>query len=399
MGGIRLGAHTLTGKQHDVSEDDSLRGQQLIAHVACQAQAAAHKGAGGWNDTWVVCSTCGQRYTGAMRLGLARELVRRLEKRAPEDAHRLAARSNLGDALMDAGDLGGAEALLRDVLAIRRLAWGRADPTTRDTAGILADVLDLQGHHAGAVALYREVLAATPAKEQEHQNTLVTKSNLANALSRMDDYAEAKALLRGVQATQERLHGPADARALQTASMLGCVLQDQGKHGEAEALHRPTLAARRRVLGPEHPDTLMTAYNLARCLTHQVQHAEAEELLRGVLAVEQRTKGSGHADTLTTAVQLGTVLGTQGKYAEMEAVYRPTLAARRRVLGPEHPDTLMTAYNLARCLTHQGQHAEAEELLRGVLAVEQRTKGPGHADTLQTASLLSRVQGAASTTQ
>ena len=283
------------------------RGDAGLAHVACQARAAAHKGAGGWNDAWAACPTCGQRYTGGMRLGLAHEAMRRLEKRAPEDGDHLTARRNLGEALQDAGDLAASEALLRDVLAIRRRVGGRTNPSTRATARILADVLALQGHHAEAVALYREVLAATPAKEQESESTLANKANLAATLSEMGDQAEAEALLRGVQATQERLHGPDDARTLQTASMLGGVLEDQGKYAEAEAVFRPTLAALGRVLGPEHPQTLTTAYNLARCLHRQGQHAGAEELLQVVLAAEQRTKGPGHTGTLRTASTLAAV--------------------------------------------------------------------------------------------
>ena len=284
------------------------RGDAGLAHVACQAQAAAHKGAGGWNLAWAQCPTCGQRYMGAMRLGLAREAVRRLEKRALEDGgNLLAARVNLGQALNEAGDLAEAEALLRDVLAIGRRAYGRTNPATRDTARNLADVMRRQGHHAEAAALYREILAATPAKEQEDNSTLVTKANLAATLSDMGDHAEAEALLRGVQATQERLYGPADARTLTTAVQLGVALHTQGKHAEVEAVYRPTLAAQRRVLGPEHPHTLTTAHNLAGCLYHQGQHAEAVELLQGALAVEQRTNGLGHADTLRAASLLAMV--------------------------------------------------------------------------------------------
>ena len=288
------------------------RGDAGLAHVACQARAAAHQGAGGWNDAWHICPTCGQFYTGGMQLGLAHEAVRRLETRAPEDGHRLAARLNLGDALKDTGDFAGAEVLLRDVLAIRRRAWGRANPATRATARILADVLGWQGCHAGAVTLYREVLAATPAKEQEDQNTLAAKGNLAKALSVMGDHAEAEALLRGVQATKERLHGPADARVLTTTGQLGPVLHSQGKHAEAEAVYRTTLAGQRRVLGPEHPETLRSASNLAGWLSGQGQHAEAEELLWGVLAAQRRTKGPGHADTLRTASSLSRVQEAAG---------------------------------------------------------------------------------------
>ena len=284
------------------------RGDAGLAHVACQARAAAHKGAGGWNQAWAVCPTCGQPYTGGMQLGLAHEAVRQLEKRGPEDDDCLCARRNLCDALMDAGDLGGAGVLLREVLAIRRRVWGRTDPATRNTACVLAIVLKRQGHHAGAVALYREFLAATPAEEQESESTLAAKGNLAIALSAMGDHAEAEALLRGVHATKERLHGPDDARTLTTAVQLGAALQRQGKDAEAEAIHRPALAAQRHVLGPDHPRTLTAASNLALCLFTQGQHAEAEELLRGVLAAEQRTKGPNHAATLQTASVLATML-------------------------------------------------------------------------------------------
>ena len=40
----------------------------------------------------------------------------------------------------------------------------------------------------------------------------------------MGDHAEAEALLRGVHATQERLHGPDDVRTLQSAGQLGAAL-------------------------------------------------------------------------------------------------------------------------------------------------------------------------------
>ena len=282
------------------------RGAAGLAHVACQAQAAACKGAG-WDPAWARCPTCGQAYTGGMQLGLAHEVVRRLEKRGPEDHHHLVAQASLGQALKDAGDLAGAEVLLRDVLAIRRRVWGRASPATLETAGTLALVLNDQGHHAGAAALFREILAATPAKEQEGQNTLGAKGNLATALSMMGDHAEAEALLRGVHATRVRLHGPADARTLTTAMQLGEELLFQGKHAESEAICRPTLAAQRRILGPEHPDTLLTARYLARCVFVQSQHAEVEELLQGLLAAHQRTKGPGHADTLRAASSLASV--------------------------------------------------------------------------------------------
>ena len=96
------------------------RGAAGLAHVACMAQAAAHRGVG-WNTAWEGCRTCGQRYTGGMRTGLARSssFVWRTERRAPEDRHRLRARGSLREALRHAGECTQAEVLPRYLLAIR----------------------------------------------------------------------------------------------------------------------------------------------------------------------------------------------------------------------------------------------------------------------------------------
>ena len=80
------------------------RGDAGLAHVACLAEVAARK-KGGVHEGWVECPTCGQRYTGAMFLGLQRALVHRMRTRPRHDYDRLAAEANLGSALRQAGKL------------------------------------------------------------------------------------------------------------------------------------------------------------------------------------------------------------------------------------------------------------------------------------------------------
>ena len=253
------------------------RGDAGLAHIACRANVAGHKSRG-CNLAWEFCPTCDQRYTGRMRMGLAREIVRRMEGRAPQDVHRLTARQNLGQALHAAGEHGEADVLLRDVLATFHRWVGPAHSGTRTARMALANGLLRQNRHAEAAPVLREMLAATPAKEQEHPNTLAAKANLAGALSEMGNHAEAEVLLRGVRATQDRLYGAEDARPLVTATMQGEELQAQGRDAEAEAIYRPTLALQQRVLGREHPSTLHTMHSLAVSLHRQGSHTEAEPL-------------------------------------------------------------------------------------------------------------------------
>ena len=89
------------------------RGDGGLAHLACRAEVATRK-ARGWHEGWYQCPTCGQRYTGAMQLGLARACTERFKRtRRPGDTHRLAAEDNLGIALRCAGELDGDKAVFR----------------------------------------------------------------------------------------------------------------------------------------------------------------------------------------------------------------------------------------------------------------------------------------------
>ena len=293
------------------------RGAAGLAHVGCKARVAAHVSAG-WNDAWAECLTCGQFYTGGMQLGLARELVRQMERRAPADDHRLTALCNLGQALKEAGEHDEAEVLLRDVLVLRRRAFGAKHPCTLNVGTILAETMRLCGRFAEAVALYQQILAATPASFKEHENTLGAQRSCADALSKLGNHAEAEVLLRGILATEDVKYGPGDARTLQTRQTLGDVLREQGKHAEAGCVFRPTMAAMQRVLGPEHPETLRTMHLLARCLGNQGHHAAAELLLQSVLEGRRRACGPEHPDTLATAGLLADTQDALVRHAEAE---------------------------------------------------------------------------------
>jgi len=54
------------------------RGDAGWVHLQCHIARAVHTD-GGYNAAWTTCSLCSQEYTGEMMLGLARELMRRLE--------------------------------------------------------------------------------------------------------------------------------------------------------------------------------------------------------------------------------------------------------------------------------------------------------------------------------
>jgi hypothetical protein len=283
------------------------RGDAGLAHVECRAMAAGHRMAN--NNTyegWQSCATCGQQFTGAMRLGLADARWSTVERLPEEDGQRMAA------------------------------------------AMTLATALQAQGMYAKAEPLFRKLLAsAQRLLGPEHHNTLLAAANLVAALGSQGKCTEAETICHEVYAVQIRVLGPEDPRALITAVNLAMALQSQGRYVEAESLLRETLTVERRVLGSEHPRALKTTASLANALNSQGRYVEAETMFREVLVVQRRVLGAEHPDTLMTAANLSYALYAQGKLCEAEEIYRETIAAMQRVLGPEHPHTLTASENLA----------------------------------------------------
>jgi tetratricopeptide (TPR) repeat protein len=300
----------LDGNPRPIQSGCACRGDAGLAHVECRAKDAAHRMKNrGDVARWWECGTCGQRFTGAMQLGLACAWWSTAKRLPEKNEQRLQAAQNLANAFFHQGKYAEAETLFGEVLVVRRRVLG-----------------------------------------PEHPHTLMTATNLASALIRQGKYAEAETMYHGVLEVQRRVLAPEHPDTLMTAGNLANSLNCQDKYAEAEIMYREVLVARRRVLGPEHPETLMTAGNLANSLDNQGKYTEAEIMYREVLVVLRRVLGPEHPGTLMTAGNLASNLNNQSKHAETETMFHEVLAVQRRVLGPEHPDTLMTAGKLEACV-------------------------------------------------
>jgi tetratricopeptide (TPR) repeat protein len=300
----------LDGDPRPIQSGCACRGDAGLSHVECRAKDAAHRTKNrGDVKGWWECGTCGQRFTGAMKLGLAEAWWSTAQRLPEEGGQRLKAAVILATALNGQGRNAEAETMHREVLVVQRRVLGQEHPDTLTTAGNLASSLDSQGRYSEAESLYREVLVV-----------------------------------------QRRVLGPEHPDTLTTAGNLASSLDDQGRCSEAETMHREVLVVRRRVLGPEHPHTLVSANNLAGALNDQGRDAEAEAVFCEVLVVQRRVLGPEHPNTLMTAGNLANVLFTQGDHAEAERMFREVLVVQRRVLGPEHPDMLWTNERLEACV-------------------------------------------------
>jgi hypothetical protein len=133
-----------------------------LAHVGCLIEkAVAQQPHRGSKVRWE-CQTCGQRFTGAMRTGLAEAWWSRVCDQAEESEERLAAAANLADsdARKGQGQYAEAERIEQEVLGARRRLLGDEHPHTLRSAAKLALSLLFQGKHEQAERIEREVLGA-----------------------------------------------------------------------------------------------------------------------------------------------------------------------------------------------------------------------------------------------
>ena len=79
-------------------------------------------------------------------------------------------------------------------------------------------------------------------------------------MAALGDHDGALAEYRDVLAAQLRVLGPDHPSTLTTRHQVAREMAARGDHAGAEAEYRDVLAARLRVLGPDHPATLTTRH-------------------------------------------------------------------------------------------------------------------------------------------
>jgi len=275
-----------------------------------------------------------------------------------------------------------AESLLRQAVALDRVAVGAEHPDTLAASAALGHCVEHEGHLPEAEKIDRETLGtAARVLGANHRTTLQTEANLASTLDSEGQLAESDRIYRETLALQQRNFGSDDPDTLQTMRGLGWTLTDRGQYVEAEKLYRQLLVIRQRVLGPEDPETLNTMQELGTVLGYEKRNNEAEQILRPTLDTQRRVLGPEHQNTLATINNLGIVLQQEKKYDEAEALYRTAAEVIGRTLGPDNRNTLLARLNIAVVKEKTGQFAEAEKIYKDVLNIQVRTLGRDHPDT------------------
>jgi Tetratricopeptide repeat len=279
---------------------------------------------------------------------------------------------DLADNAAQAIDLG--EPLVAD----REQVLGESHPDTLITRSNLAEAYRAAGRAGDAIPLHERTLAdRVRVLGESHPDTLRSRNNLAAAYVAAGRAEDAIPLHERTLADRERVLGESHPDTLRSRNNLADTYRAAGRAGDAIPLHERTLADSERVLGESHPSTLSSRNNLAAAYVAAGRAGDAIPLHERTLADRVRVLGESHPSTLSSQNNLADTYRTVGRVGEAIPLFETSLAGFERVLGAEHPDTVIVRENLAGARREvEGQGNSAAGLRTGVQRTGRDTTWP-----------------------
>jgi serine/threonine-protein kinase len=318
---------------------------------------------------------------------LLRGAISRLdfEPRLTEAA--VGARLSLVNALRRAGRLEEADSLTLD--AIVRARESGSDTLIANGLTTRAAVLINQRKGAEAEPLAREAWERYVAiRGEDAPVTILTLSNLGQALFVQSKYAEAEPILRRVLELYRRVTGEESPQAGLAWNNLSALLQAQGRPREAEVAARRALAVWRGSYGDRHQRVTLVMSNLGSMLRAQGKLDEAERMQRAALRIMREILPAGHLDIAVAHNNLAHAIEEADRYVDAETEYRAAAGELAKGALAESPVRGTFLANLGRVIDLQGRSAEAEETLRRALTIQRELIPGPHANTATTLALL-----------
>jgi serine/threonine-protein kinase len=285
---------------------------------------------------------------------------------------------NLAGALIDAGDLNGAEATERQTLALQRKLLGNEHPDLAYPLNNLGFLLLEKGDWQAAEPVLRENLELLRKTLGEKNARFATAlNNWARVLQGKGNYTQAEATFKQALEIFTQTNGPISWSAAKVIGNLGLVQFDKRDYAAAERYDRQALEIDHKLGGDENPQAASALTNLAEDRAFQGDPASAEPLLRQALAIRQKEWASGHPGVIAAQVRLAEVLTAEGEAPEAEPILRQALASAQAAPFPLLPWQIAEVQSaLGMCLLALNRPAEGEPLFKASQSVLQKDPRP-----------------------
>ena len=291
------------------------------------------------------------------------------------------AKNSLAIVLKRLGDAPRAVTMQREVAAVYKKVLGADHDRTLNARLNLANSLVTPAEGDEAEATFKDLLASAPAVLGENSGVYIIANNSYGVfLMARDRYADAAPYVRRALEIGESAEGMEHQNTIITRYNLACIEMELGNLTEAETLGRDCVESFERVFGPQHANTAAAHGGLAQTLAKQGRADDARREFEAAITISKGALGAQNQGFCGHALDLGRLLCDTGKAAEAEPVLQETIAIYTKARGLEDRRTANTRLELGRCRQLLGRFAEAESMLVDGHATLVKTRPAGHAD-------------------
>ncbi|HRK30737.1 MAG TPA: tetratricopeptide repeat protein [Tepidisphaeraceae bacterium] len=308
-----------------------------------------------------------------------------------ESVNAATALAGLGQLQLDTGRLDDAAKSLNDALATQRRSLAGDDFRLGDTINNLGLLAELRGDFKAAQTQYREALSIYEKNPKDSPRIADASSNLAGALFRTGERAEAIRLATNALELRRKTSGEKSVDVWNSLANLATMQESTNDLAAAEKTRRDALALAAALVGEKHRMTVVSSSALGRTLWLRGGESltEAQSVQTRALDLARSLDGDTSASAAIATDMLGCIARDRGQLDRAVELFRDALKIRRQILPAEHPDIAAAMSQLADALTRADQSpAEAVELATAALAVRQRVFGESHWATCNTRSVL-----------
>jgi tetratricopeptide (TPR) repeat protein len=222
-----------------------------------------------------------------------------------------------------------------------------------------------------------------------HEDTILTRNNLALACSAFGDLRRARALFSEcLEGIQSRL-GSSHMSKFSTMRCSASVAVAAGEVHVAEQLYTDCLLDLRKLFGIEHPTTLMTIEDLGHVYVLMQRFEDGLSLFQ---ECSDAWTSMGHLSrSLSIDMYRAATLRMQGKLSQAHTVAYESLLQSHSHLGPAHSTTVGLEVELASILLAASRWVEAKVLFKKVVDKKLSVDGPEDLSVIRLMSKLARV--------
>ena len=315
-----------------------------------------------------------------------------LGPRHPANAEALA---QLAGIAIYRSDLRGAEEMSRRALEIRRESLDANDPLIGASLELHASHLRRLGNTAGAEAELREGIAVYRAGGgPTSPDAAYLELRLADVIFEgRGDTAQAESLIRSALAMTRASLGEDHPRTSWAMGDLSDLLAQKGEFAEAEQLARSGLAIMRRAFGDHHPNVADFQRVLVSVHVRAGRLAEAEKGQRESIAVLEKAFGPRHAAYAGALGALSDILMGLHRYDEAIIATRRMIDIRRSLFGEEGAGYGIDLSRMARLYARTHDFRTADSLFRLALDNQRKYVPDDHYDVRNIYALMAERYG------